>query len=246
MTTWNAAELRVRLADRLTLEELRALSFDLGLPEEERPSKDSQVRAILTHLAQRQALDQLIAWLQRHRPDIDTADLATRGTADASPPAIQQGSEANWADLLGRVGGDVIIAEIGGRSQNVAVGKHITQTNVDAKSETLADEAVIRQGLAGVRARLPRLQPALDPMLAQMVEFQLDLLTGELTKPEDGAAPSANAITRAGGWLVEHVPALQPDLRALFQTPAVSRVLARAGNDAMTWADRVLSGRQDN
>jgi hypothetical protein len=62
------------------------------------------------------------------------------------------------------------------------------------------------------------------------------LLAGELTKTGDGEQPSASTITQIGNWLLDNLPPIAEALTGLFATPAVGRVIGRAGDAAVTWA----------
>lgn len=74
-TEWNRAELREVLGNRLSLEDLRTVAFDLGL-EYEGLEKAELVRRLILDLERRGQIDRLVAWLRQHRPDIDTTSLA--------------------------------------------------------------------------------------------------------------------------------------------------------------------------
>ena len=67
--------LRQTLGSRLSLDELRDAALDLGI-DYEGLEKGELIRRLILSLAQRGRLDQLLAWLRQHRPDIDTTPLA--------------------------------------------------------------------------------------------------------------------------------------------------------------------------
>jgi hypothetical protein len=79
------------------------------------------------------------------------------------------------------------------------------------------------------------MQGQLDANTAKMAEFQLKLLRGELTKTEKDEKPSASTITQVGDWLLESVPQIAEPLTSLFATPAVGKVMGKAGETAIDW-----------
>ena len=161
--------------------------------------------------------------------------------------------QAPWWDRLevaagqpgkGHTGGDVITATVGAGARNVAVGKNITQTIYEAIGEPAAnDKAIIAEQFSRLSAELGRLRTPLDASTAQMVQFQVKLLQGELTKTGESETPSANTITMAGDWLLENVPQIAEVLASLFATPAVGRVLGKAGEIAVQWVKRRFAKR---
>ena len=98
------------------------------------------------------------------------------------------------------------------------------------------DKAIITEKLAGVEATLATEDgTGGDSMLSQMAQFQLRLLTGELSKVEEGEIPSAITITQIGDWLLDNLPGMAETLTSLFATPAVERVVGKAGKVAIAW-----------
>lgn len=134
-------------------------------------------------------------------------------------------------------GDDVIIATVSA-SRNVVVGKQITQVGLGGDGPP--DRALIERELAAIGAALAGAQPPIDPALAGMARFQIELLAGELTK-DDPETPSASTIVKVGDWLLANLPQLGPALRALLAAPAVARALARAGGAAPGWRERVVA-----
>lgn len=140
-------------------------------------------------------------------------------------------------------GGDFIIANVGAGSKNVAVGKNITQTVYEMLGEpTPDDKEIIAQQLTAVEAALAAKQGQIDGMKAQMAQFQLQLLRGELSKVDESETPSASTITQIGDWLLDNLPELAGALTGLFATPAVGRVVGRAGESAVTWLRKRFGG----
>ena len=144
--------------------------------------------------------------------------------------------QAWWEQVPDRVGGDVISATIGDNATGVAVGKNITQTVHNILGEaTPQDPEVIEDKFKEVSAALEQASPKLEKGAAEMAEFQVKLLQGELSKTEEEQKPSANTITQVGDWLLDNVPDIAEALIGLFATPAVGRVVGRAGDLAVRW-----------
>ncbi len=129
--------------------------------------------------------------------------------------------------------GDIIIATVGAGASNVAVGKHIRQENVgDATATDAAQiERFLQQTLTTVKAHYRQL----DATQLTIVQLQMQLLQGELTKSGTDERASAEAIVQAGDWLLTNVPALREPLTALFTFPPIVRLLAKAGPKALAW-----------
>lgn len=154
-----------------------------------------------------------------------------------------QSASVGGIDVSDFGGGDFIIANVGAGSKNVAVGKNITQTVYEMLGEpTPDDKEIIGQQLAGVEAALAAKQGQIDGMKAQMAQFQLQLLRGELSKVDESETPSASTITQIGDWLLDNLPELAGALTGLFATPAVGRVVGRAGESAVAWLRKRFGG----
>jgi hypothetical protein len=180
---------------------------------------------------QRQLAEQIAA----HEHEIARLEGLAPGAPDAPADAPSGEDQPFWAGLGLGAGGDMIIADVGAGSQNVAVGKGISQHNAAPAD----DRAEIELALAALEATLRELAGA-GPLLA-VVPLQIGLLRGELTKASH-QAPSASTITQVGGWLLEALPTSAPALAKLCATPAVSRALQRAGAQAVEWARARLGG----
>jgi hypothetical protein len=145
-------------------------------------------------------------------------------------------NQAWWDKIPAQVGGDVIIGQVGAGARGVAVGKNITQTLYDMLGEPLpGDKQIIDQRMAVVMTALQQMQGQLDANTAKMAEFQLKLLHGELAKTEKDDKPSASTITQVGDWLLDSVPQIAEVLTSLFATPAVGKVVGKAGEVAVGW-----------
>ena len=70
MSEWDQGALREMLDNRLRYDELKNAAFDLKF-DGDGLAKGDLVRGLIRFLADRQRLDQLIAWLQRNRSDLD-------------------------------------------------------------------------------------------------------------------------------------------------------------------------------
>jgi hypothetical protein len=145
-----------------------------------------------------------------------------------------------WEEVPTHIGGDAAIAHIGAGATNVIVGKNITQSVYDTLGEpTPKDKDIIKQEFAEVNAALQETREQLDANTVQMAEFQLKLLEGELNKTEEEQMPSASTITQVGDWLLDNVPEIAEVITGLFATPAIGRVVGKAGEGAVQW----LKGR---
>lgn len=148
---------------------------------------------------------------------------------------MPQPEEKPWWDSVTATG-DVIIAVVGAGARNVAVGKHITQQVYDLVGPpTPDDKQIVSQKIAQVDQALVVHQDGIDAANLKVAELQLQLLHGELTKTEDGETPSAAAIMLAGNWLLDNIPQIAEALTGLFITPAVGRVVGKAGEAAVAW-----------
>ncbi len=137
------------------------------------------------------------------------------------------------------VGGDVIIGEVGAGAKGVAIGKNITQAIYDTLGEpTPDDKQVVEQKLSELTAALHEVRGQLDTATANMAQFQLKLLQGELIKTEEGEMPSASTITQVGDWLLDSIPQIAEILTGLFATPAVGKVVGKAGEVAVRWVKK--------
>ena len=150
-----------------------------------------------------------------------------------------------WEELPASVGGDIIVGEIGAGARGAAIGKNITQTVYEMLGRpTLDDKQLIEQKFAELSASLQTLQEQLDPVTAKMAEFQVTLLKGELTRTEEGEKPSVNTITQVGDWLLDNVPAIAEVLTNLFATPAVGKVVGKAGEVAVGWIKKRFRSKE--
>jgi hypothetical protein len=146
-----------------------------------------------------------------------------------------------WDSIPAQIGGDVIIGHVGAGATGVAIGKNITQTIYDMLGEPAPDDKqVIEQKLSEATTAVQELREQLDAQTAAVAEFQLKLLQGELTKTEEGETPSASTITQVGDWLLDNVPQIAEILTSLFATPAVGRVVGKAGEVAVEWVKKRL------
>ncbi len=150
--------------------------------------------------------------------------------------------DAWWENLPAHVGGDIIIGEIGAGAKGAAIGKNIQQTITEILGEpTPQDKAVIEERIAELGESVAGLKSQLDESTARMAEFQLKLLEGELTKTEEDEQPSASTITQVGDWLLDNVPDIAEAVAGLFATPAVGKVVGKAGEAAVTWVRKRFS-----
>jgi len=148
-----------------------------------------------------------------------------------------------WSELPSKVGGDMIVANVGAGAQGVAVGKQLAGISQFTQGAlTPDDRQIIEQRLAGVETALAQVRDQLDPAKAAMADFQIKLLRGELVKTGENETPSASAITQVGDWLLDNLPDIAEAVVGLFATPAVGKVVGKAGQAAIQWARRRFGG----
>lgn len=144
--------------------------------------------------------------------------------------------ESWWDQVSVQSSGDVIVGEVGAGAKNVAIGKNITQVVHEVLGEpSPEDEELIRSSLSELTAAIEGMRAELTAPVAETAEFQVELLEGELTKTGEEEQPSAATITKVGDWLLENVPDIAEALAGVFATPAVGRVVGKAGGAAVEW-----------
>ena len=137
------------------------------------------------------------------------------------------------------IGGDVIIASVGAGAENVAIGKDIRQTVYEVLGQPTSDDlAIIQQGLAEVREALQQAQPEIGQSAETMAQGMLNQMENELAKTGEEETPNATVITSVGDLLLDSVPQIAQTLASLFATPAVGRVVGKAGEAAVNWVKR--------
>jgi len=57
----------------------------------------------------------------------------------------------------------------------------------------------------------------------------------ELSKTDKDETPSASTITQVGDWLLDNIPSIAESLTSLFATPAVGKIVGKAGEAAIKW-----------
>jgi len=151
----------------------------------------------------------------------------------------QENEKPWWSELPSEVGGDVIVANVGAGAQGVAVGKNLAGISQFTQgAPTPDDKHIIEQRMAEVEAALAKVRDQLDPTKAAMADFQMKLLRGELVKTDENETPSASTITQVGDWLLDNLPDIAEAVVGLFATPAVGKVVGKAGDAAIKWARR--------
>jgi len=150
-------------------------------------------------------------------------------------------TKAWWDELPKAIGGDAIIANIGAGAQGVAVGKNIQQSLIATLgAPTPDDKKIIEQKFAELNNAIGKLGDQVDTNTKKMAEFQAKLLQGELSKTDEKETPSASTITQVGDWLLDNLPQIAETVVGLFATPAVGKVVGKAGEAAIGWAKNRL------
>src|SRR5262249_42730211 len=140
-----------------------------------------------------------------------------------------------WETLQPQAGGDVIVGIVGRDAHGVAIGKQIQQW-VDSSlgPVTPSDEETIERRLAELSKAVDAALPKLDPSRAAVAPIQLQALKDELTKTGKADIPSGSAIVRVGNWLLDNIPDIADAVASVFATPAVGKVVGKAGEAAIT------------
>ncbi|MCW5882334.1 MAG: CHAT domain-containing protein [Anaerolineae bacterium] len=180
------AALRDTLVTSLNSEELRDLSFDVGVDYDALPgdTEEGKARELILYMERSGRVDQILSWLNKNHPEIDTDALAQETASAASPPAPdlpplpgkaepQLPTRRVWkyVDLAIRVeaspdGGYTI-------STRSPQGEVATQAQLDIA------EPVLAKGLSGLRA--PTLAPAsLQSLGARLFDFLFADEAGDL------------------------------------------------------------------
>ncbi len=237
------AELHRKLAEYFSDEELATLCFDLGIDYADLSAggKAFKARDLVGAMERRGRIPELTAAAARQRPNVSWDVLGQDQTNAPAAPFVS-GVQGLLHKLMNRNSqsgsrtGDVIIAEVGAGATNVAVGKNMAQANVAVSGLLASDDAqVIGQHLARLAEALDQARGQADASAMAVADFQMKLLQSELGKTKENDVPSATAILQVGDWLLANLPQIKPALMALFTAPAVSRVMAKAGSDAVSW-----------
>jgi hypothetical protein len=211
---------------------------------EEQIASYTELEAPISKLAQRDQLREEIARLEAL---LESGELIELEPEDEEMQMSKREEQDWWDSVPAPIGGDVIIGHVGAGAKGTVIGKNqiVTQTIYDVLGEpTPDDKQVIEQKLSEATTTVQELREQLDAATAAMAEFQLKLLQGELTKTEEGETPSASTITQVSDWLLDNVPQVAEILISLFATPAVGRVVGKAGEVAVEWVKKRF-GRND-
>jgi hypothetical protein len=172
-------------------------------------------------------------------------------TMDKEPKDMSGQKKVNWWQDLpqtmgdfnaGDVGGDVIIASVGAGARNVAIGKNITQAVYETLGQPTADDRqMIEEELTQVKTALARLAGEMGEGAAAMAQGIFGRMESELLKTGPDETPDASVITQMGDLLLNSVPHIAEVLASLFATPAVGRVVGKAGQAAVQWVQERFS-----
>jgi hypothetical protein len=232
------ADLRHKVATYFNDDEIKSLCFDLGIEYENLAgeTREAKARELVTYCERTSQVSQLANRCRELRPSVDWRVPEHLPEPESLAAPTQEKNQAWWDKLPVQAGGDVIVGQVGAGARGVAIGKNITQSVYDMLgAPTPGDKQIIDQSMASVMTALQQMQGQLDANTAKMAEFQLKLLHGELAKTEEDEKPSASTITQVGDWLVDSVPQIGQVLASLFATPAVGKVVGKAGEVAVVW-----------
>ena len=231
-------DLRNKITASFNDDEIRSLCFDLGIEYENLvgETREAKARELVTYCERTGQVSQLANRCRELRPSVDWRVPEHLPEPESLAAPTQEKNQAWWDNLPVQAGGDVIVGVVGAGARGVAVGKSITQTVYDVLGAPApGDRQIIDQSMASVMAALQQVQGQLDANTAKMAEFQLKLLHGELAKTERDEKPSASTITQVGDWLLDSIPQIAEVLTSLFATPAVGKVVGKAGEIAIAW-----------
>ena len=232
------ADLRHKVATYFNDDEIKSLCFDLGIEYENLAgeTREAKARELVTYCERTSQVSQLANRCRELRPSVDWRVPEHLPEPESLAAPTQEKNQAWWDKLPPQAGGDVIIGVLGAGARGVAVGKNITLSVYDVLgAPTPDDKQIIDQSMAAVITALQQMQGQLDANTAKMAEFQLKLLHSELAKTEKDEKPSASTITQVGDWLLDSVPQIAEPLTSLFATPAVGKVMGKAGEIAIDW-----------
>lgn len=173
------------LVSSINSEELSNLSFDVGVDYDALPgdTMESKARELILYMERSGRVDQILGWLNKNHPEIDTKALIDDNTGappppppPSSPPAQQdhyapRRSAGKYVDLDVRVDA----ATEGGYNISVrdSYGEIVDQAPLDVA------EPAITRGLSGLRA--PTLAPAtLQRLGARLFDFLFGRKVGEM------------------------------------------------------------------
>ncbi len=151
-----------------------------------------------------------------------------------------QGTPQPWWDLVPRIAPPESPVRDSDQANDV-------QARVDSVLSPLApgDKQLIEQRLERFSADFAKARKQLDGMTASMAEHKFRQLRDELSKTDD-LVPNATTITATSDWLLENLPTLGDSLVRVFATPAVGKVVGKAGPVAIAWVQQRLSGPDPN
>jgi len=234
------ADLRNKITSYFNDDEIQSLCFDLGIEYENLAgeTREAKARELVIYCERTSKVSQLVNRCRELRPSVDWRAPEHLPESESFAAPTKEKSQAWWDKIPVQAGGDVIISEVSG-GHGVAIGKNFTQTVNDVLGQPLpGDKQIIDRQMTAVMSALQQMQGQLDAKTAKMAEFQLKLLHGELAKTEKDEKPSASTITQVGDWLLDSVPQIARVLTSLFATPAVGKVVGKAGEVAVGWVKK--------
>ena len=174
----------------------------------------------------------------------DEPDGETRKSGEVTQMGDQRKKQW-WNEVSVRAGGDVFSGiTIGDNATGVAVGKNINQSVANLLGPSSPDDRqVVEKSLADFMSAYEQVRSELDPSKVAIADYQISQLKSELEKSGPDRPPSGDIIAQAGNWLLDNVPGISQAITSLFATPAVGRIVGKAGESAVTFL-RSRLGRQ--
>ena len=134
-------------------------------------------------------------------------------------------------------GGDVIVVQMGDHAHKVAAGKDVRLVTYEVlEKATGEDYHAVETSLAELRAQLAKVE-GLELAQRVLAEDRVQtLLKEELTSQDK--LPEVSRVSKAVDWLLDNIPDIAEALLSLFASPAVGRIIGKAGAAGIEWAQK--------
>jgi len=133
-------------------------------------------------------------------------------------------------------GGDVIVVQMGDYAHKVAAGKDVRLVTHEVLEEaTGEDYHAVETSLAELRAQLAKVE-GLELAQRVLAEDRVQTLEEELTSQDK--PPEVSRVSKAVDWLLDNIPDIAEALLSLFASPAVGRIIGKAGTAGIEWAQK--------
>jgi hypothetical protein len=137
-------------------------------------------------------------------------------------------------------GGDVIVVQIGDHAREIAAGKDVRLIREVLGEPADVDYQAIEAALADLRARLSKME-GLESAQRVLAEDRVQTLEEELANQDQ--PPDISRVSRATDWLLDNIPDIAEALLSFFASPAVGRIIGKAGSAGIEWVRRRFGGK---